>query len=165
MLETLLITAVLMAPPEMDTASMPVVSATRSDPNQTGRKPSAYEGIYYRKTFEPYRQCVAQREGRHQYWVTGNNGRYQSTYQMTPALVRGAAWMMTAELKSTYGKSKGLRIRNTLLETPGKRWARQWMDQAFWTVLNWRGDASGAQHWAGGRFSCYPGMANYGGDR
>lgn len=165
MLETLLMTIVLIAPPQVEPAPMPKVIATRIDPNQTGRKPSAYTGIYYKENLEPYRQCVAQREGRNQYWGTGNNGRYQSTYQMTPTLVRGAAWMMTAELKSAYGKSKGLKIRDILLKTPGKRWARQWMDQAFWTILNWRGEASGAQHWVGGRFSCYPGMTNYGGDR
>lgn len=165
MLETLLMTVVLMSPPETDRAVMPVVTATKSDPNQTGRKPSAYQGRFYDSGLEPYRQCVAQREGRHQYWVTGNNGGYQSTYQMTPALVRGAAWMMTRELKQVYGKEMGLKIRNILLETPGKRWARQWMDQAFWTVLNWRGKTSGAQHWAGGRFSCFPGMKDYGGDR
>ena len=146
-----------------DTAPAP--TAAKSDPNQTGRQPSAYTGKYYIADLEPYRQCVAQREGRFQYWTTGSNGFYESTYQMTDALVRGAAWMITPELKKTYGPSKGMEIRDILLDTPGRKWSRYYMDMAFWTVLNWKGTASGAGHWAGGRFSCQPGMSNYGSNR
>lgn len=165
MIEALVMTLVLTAPLKLDAPPMPAVIAAESDPNQTGLQNSAYQGIYYDETLEPYRQCVAQREGRHHYSIVGENGRYQSTYQMTPALVRGAAWMMTGELKHEYGITKGLRIRNILLNAPGHTWARRWMDQAFWTILNWRGSGSGVHHWAGGRFSCYLGMTDYGGDR
>lgn len=164
MIETLLLTAILTASPNLP-EKPPAPVAAKSDPNQTGRQPSAYTGKYYHPDLEPYRQCVGQREGRFQYWVTGSNGFYESTYQMTDALVRGAAWMITPELKRTYGPEKGREIRDTLLDTPGSRWSRFYMDMAFWTILNWEHKTSGAHHWAGGRFSCQPGMSNYGGNR
>ncbi len=150
------------------TVSMPAVppppTASVSDPLQKGLRPSAYEGAKYRERDEQFRRCVAQREGRFQYFVTGSNGFYQGTYQFTSALARGAAWMMTAELRSAYPR-QWRAIRNTLLDTPMHQWSRFYQDAAFWTVLNWEGNASGARHWAGGRFQCTPGMSYYGGDR
>lgn len=136
----------------------PSVVATRDDPDQTGVRASAYTGWYYRPADEGYRRCVAFREGRGFYGGTGRNGFYQSTYQMTNALVRGAAWMMTDELKSMWPDRWRL-IRNTLLDTPGHLWHRFWMDMAWWTVVNWDGPRSGVRHWhlAGSR--CVPGMA------
>jgi hypothetical protein len=165
MLETILLTTVLAMGPKQSMETPPPPTASKTDPNQTGRQPSAYTGKYFNKSMEPYRQCVAQREGRHQYWVTGSNGKYQSTYQMTDALVRGAAWMITPELKKVFGVSQAQKIRDTLLNTPGHKWARYYMDMAFWTVLNWDGQASGQHHWRGGRFSCHPNMNNWGGSR
>ena len=160
----LLATALLTGTTVMPATPPPPV-ASKHDPNQTGRQPSAYKGKYFDPSMEPYRQCVAQREGRHQYWVTGSNGYYESTYQMTDALVRGAAWMITPELKATYGAKEGKRIRDILLNTPGRKWSRFYMDMAFWTVVNYEGRASGAFHWYGGRFSCHPDMKHWGGDR
>jgi hypothetical protein len=161
--EAVLVTALMLAP-----ASMPVEppppTASVTDPGQRGLRPSAYQGSKYRERDEQYRRCVGQREGRFQYFVTGSNGFYESTYQMTDALVRGAAWEMRAELIDTWGRD-GWRTFRVLLVTPGHRWSRFYMDMAFWTILNARGERSGARHWAGGRFSCSPGMASYGGDR
>jgi len=123
-----------------------------------GKQPSAYRGKYYIASQEPYRKCVAQREGRHQYWVTGSNGTYLGTYQMTHALARGAVWMISPELKQIYGKKRGKQIRDKLFATKPTKWNRFYWDMAFYTVLNWKHPGSGKQHWAGGRFSCWIGM-------
>lgn len=132
----------------------PAPVAAKTDPIQTGYQPSAYTGEYYREHQEPYRKCVGQREGRFQYWVTGNNGYYESTYQMTDALVRGAAWMIRPELKDMFGAEEGKRIGDILLVTPGHKWHRFYMDMAFYTILNYKGEWSGKKHWRGGRWSC-----------
>jgi hypothetical protein len=161
--EAVLATVLMLTPGSMP-SSPPPPTASVSDPDQTGRQPSAYTGRKYRAEHEQFRLCVAQREGRFQYGVTGSNGFYESTYQMTDALVRGAAWEMRDELVDTWGRA-GWRTFRVLLRTPGRNWSRFYMDMAFWTILNARGDLSGARHWAGGRFTCQPGMASYGGDR
>ncbi len=132
----------------------PPVVMSKSDPIQTGYQPSAYTGLYYNEHQEPYRKCVGQREGRFQYWVTGSNGYYESTYQMTDALIAGASWMMRPELKKMFGPEKGREIGEQLLKTPGRKWHRFYMDMAFWTILNWKGDWNGKKHWSGGRWHC-----------
>ena len=131
--------------------------------HDTGAQPSAYTGHYYRSVDEGFRLCVGQREGRHQYWVTGSRGRYVGTYQMTRALARGAVWMMAREWAHLYGKAQARHMRVTLHHTDPTKWSREVWDQAFWTVLNYKGPRSGARHWAGGRYSCTPGMAWAGG--
>lgn len=125
----------------------PPVSMPPSAPIQTGWQHSAYTGHYYRPYQEPYRKCVSHREGRFQYWTTGSNNYYEGTYQMTDALLRGAAWMMAPELREKFGDKKGKEIRDKLLETPGRRWHRYYQDQAFYTILNWHGDWTGRKHW------------------
>lgn len=132
----------------------PPVSVDKNDPGQTGYQPSAYTGQFYDPQQEPYRKCVGQREGRFQYWTTGNNGMYESTYQMTDALIAGASWMMRPELKRMFGKNRGKEIGERLLNTPGRKWHRFYMDMAFYTILNWDGDWSGKHHWRGGRWHC-----------
>lgn len=130
-----------------------------------GVQPSAYRGEYYIASQEPYRKCVAQREGRHQYWVTGSNGFYLGTYQMTHALARGAVWMMGPELRRMFGKQEGIRIRKALHATKPTRWDRFYWDMAFYTVLNYEHPGSGLHHWRGGRFPCTLGMTAWGGAR
>lgn len=143
----------------------PPVDVPKSAASQTGIAGSAYRGKFFKKHQEPYRKCVAQREGRGQYWGTGSNGMYLGTYQMTHALARGAVWMMAPELKRIYGKEAGRQIRVQLHSTKPTRWHRFYWDMAFYTVLNWDGAASGASHWHGGRFHCHPGMKTHGGAR
>ncbi len=161
--EMLLAGALLLAPVATETA--PPVVVAKTDPAQTGIKTSAYKGKFFQKKNEEYRKCVAQREGRGQYWGTGSNGLYQGTYQMTKALAIGAAWMMRPELRTMFGKERGETISYILRHRPAHTWNRYYQDMAFWTVLGWRGDGAGAHHWAGGRHSCRLGMASYGGNR
>lgn len=119
-----------------------------------GERPSPYTGRYYIPQQEPYRKCVAHREGRHQYWTTGSNGFYLGTYQMTHDLARGAVWMMTPELKSMYGPERGRQIRDLLFRTKPTQWNRFYWDMAFYTVLNWEHPFSGKHHWSAQRGAC-----------
>ncbi|HEY7824666.1 MAG TPA: hypothetical protein VIG24_17625 [Acidimicrobiia bacterium] len=130
-----------------------------------GMKPSAYRGKYFIASQEPYRKCVAQREGRFQYWGTGGNGYYLGTYQMSKPLTRGAVWMITPELREMYGDKRGKRIRDRLFATKPTKWHRFYWDMAFYTVLNYEYPTSGVKHWAGGRFHCRPDMTHWGGER
>lgn len=155
----LLVGALTLSPAQ---AEPPPLTATVKE---TGPEASAYTGRYYAPQHEAFRKCVAQREGRHQYWVTGSNGMYQGTYQMTVALARGAVWMMAKEWRHEYGPARAKAMRQALHDTKPTKWSREIWDQAFWTVLNWEGPLSGAHHWAGGRFHCQPGMSTYGVNR
>lgn len=147
-------------------AELPATPPAINPPGKVeGVKPSAYRGEFYIASQEPYRKCVAQREGRHQYWGTGGNGYYLGTYQMSKPLTRGAVWMITPELKRTYGKKRGKRIRDKLFATKPTKWSRFYWDMAFYTVLNYEYPGSGKHHWRGGRFSCTLGMTDWGGRR
>lgn len=130
-----------------------------------GPAPSRYIGRFYNSTDEPYRQCVAQREGRWHYSGTGANGRYQGTFQMTRDLVRGAVWMAAKEWAHLYGKPTAHLMRVQLHNAKPTTYSREVWDQLFWTVLNWDGPRSGAHHWAGGRFTCTPGTTFNGGNK
>ena len=130
-----------------------------------GPGPSRYIGRYYYEADEPFRRCIAQREGRWNYDGTGANGRYQGTFQMTPELVRGAVWMASKEWAHLYGKDVARSMRVQLHNAKPTSYSREVWDQLFWTVLNWDGPRSGAHHWAGGRFTCTPGSSFDGGNR
>lgn len=165
MLAAAVLAATLIAPTTAMPPTPPPVEVAKTAPSQTGIKPSAYQGKFYRAAQEPYRMCVAQREGRGQYWGTGGNGYYLGTYQMSRPLTRGAAWMMTKELRRVYGDERGRAIRDELHATKPTKWNRFYWDMAFYTVLNWEHTASGKHHWRGGRFHCHPQMRDWGGDR
>ena len=147
------------------TAVPPTVTASPKSPAQHGRRNSTYTGRHYIRAWEAFRQCVAQREGRFTYGVVSADGTYYGTYQFTAALARGAAWEMLPELKQLFGRKNGRSVTQQLLRTPMNRWARFYQDMAFWTILNVDGRGEGASHWSGGRFTCTPGMPNYGGNR
>ena len=157
-----MIVAALLAGALMASPTPPPLLA---DGRDTGRQASAYTGQHYNPADEPYRQCVAQLEGHFQYWGTGSNGLYQGTYQMTMPLAHGAVWMMQKEWARLYGRDTAKAMRQTLHDTPPRKWSREIWDQAFWTVLNWDGPRSGAHHWQGGRHHCQLGMKTYGGNR
>ena len=150
MIASLLLSLALLAAPTVPIA----VVADRSDPVQTGVQDSYYQGEFYRKSQEPIRKCIGQREGRFQYWGTGNNGFYEGTYQVTDALAVGAGWMMRKELREMWGVTVGNEISRALRETPAHKWHRFYQDMMFFTVANWRGDGVGLTHWKGGRYGC-----------
>ena len=151
MMAAAVLAVALLAPAALPPAPPPVVVAV-DDPAQTGVRGSAYRGDYFRQSQETFRKCVGERESHMNFSGTGNWGYYEGAYQMTDALITGAAWMMGRELQKTYPNWKI--IRGQLLDTPGHKWGRFWQDMAFYTVLNWRGDGVGATHWAGGRHVC-----------
>ncbi len=118
-----------------------------------GVEPSLYRGDFYRASVEKVRQCVAKRESEGHYDVVSHNG-YYGAYQMSPALAKGATWMMLREHKRLLGADVASRIMAELRRTPVNEWPRYWQDAAFSTVYNWKHTASGAKHWRGGRWHC-----------
>jgi len=118
-----------------------------------GVEPSLYRGKYYRASVELKRQCVAKRESEGFYDVVSHDG-YFGAYQMSPALAKGATWMMLKEHKTLLGDEVATRVLAKLRETPVNEWPRYWQDAAFSTVYNWKHTGSGAKHWRGGRWHC-----------
>lgn len=153
--------AVLAAALVIPTQSSPIPLFGSTD----GPGMSAYLGRYYYDADEPFRQCIAQREGRWNYDGTGSNGEYVGTYQMTRPLIRGAIWMAAKEWAHLYGKPTAKAMRVQLHNADPRTYSREVWDQLFWTVLNWNGPRSGAHHWAGGRFTCTPGSSFNGGNQ
>ena len=152
MISTMILAAALLFS-SMPTEPTPV-TAGRSNPIQTGVQDSAYTGKFYRSTQEAKRKCIGQREGRFQYWGTGNNGMYEGTYQVLDALAVGAGWMMRDELRDMWGLTVGTQIARTLRATPAHKWHRYYQDMMFYTIANWNGDGTGLKHWKGGRYVC-----------
>lgn len=141
--------------PYVPTVSMhaPDLFAGRDDPAMTGEK-SPYKGKFYRASQRTYALCVLRRESNAHWFSTNRANGYFGGRQFSAALAVGATYMMTAELREVYGKRIGEQIARKLRATEMHKWLPRWQDQAFFTVVNWRGDGSGAQHFAGGRSSC-----------
>ena len=114
-----------------------------------GVEPSMYRGRFYRPTVEVKRRCIAQRESEGHYDVVSHNG-YYGAYQMSPALARGATWMMLPEHKALLGDLLARRLMWKLRHIPLNTWPRYWQDAAFSTIFNHEYRGSGAAHWAGG---------------
>lgn len=134
--------------------------------DMNGPAASVYTGKFYNEKAENFRQCIVQRESNNHYSVTGGGnldgkggGDYQGAYQLSPALAEGATWMMAKESKEV-GDGLYDEVR-ALQKVPANEWPRYWQDRAFWTILNWDGDYSGAKHWAGGRWTCSQGMQDF----
>lgn len=137
-------------------ARVKMASFTLTSPetlDMRGVEPSLYRGRYFRESVEKRRQCIAKRESEGHYDVVSHDG-YFGAYQMSPALARGATWMMLDEHAELLGEQEAERILATLRSTPLNEWPRYWQDAAFSTIHNWEGTGSGASHWRGGRWSC-----------
>lgn len=115
-----------------------------------GFMPSLYQGKWFMPNKEERRQCIAKREGHHNYKTVSAGGLYRGTYQFSKALARGATWMMQKEVKKEMGQA-GVDLVQELRKTPMNQWNRYWQDRAFWTI--WRKGA-GSSHWSGGHRSC-----------
>ena len=120
----------------------------------SGVQESAYHGKFYRAGQEAYRKCVLRRESNGHYFSTNRAGDSWGGYQMTKALGVGAAWMIQPELMRLLGKDRGRKVAAWMRSVTPDHWNRWQSDAAFYTVLNWNGDGSGAKHWRGGRFTC-----------
>ena len=118
-----------------------------------GVETSLYRGRYFKTAVETKRRCIAKRESEGHYDVVSHNG-YYGAYQMSPALARGATWMMLPEHKRILGEAVATRVLTNLRHTPLSKWTRYWQDAAFSTIFNWERTGSGASHWSGGRWHC-----------
>ena len=122
--------------------------------DRTGVQPSLYRGKYYRPSLERVRQCIVRRESSGHYFSVSHSGTYRGAYQMSPALARGATWMMFPEFKKILGEKAAevamLRLRTTSIH----KWTRFWQDAAFSTVYNWEHANSGASHWRATNRGC-----------
>ena len=120
-----------------------------------GIEASLYRGDYFTPKTEDLRACIVKRESEGRYDVRGGGGnRYFGAYQMNDELADGATWMMLDEHKDILGADEARALMEELRATPVTKWPRYWQDAAFYTIYNWEGPASGAAHWAGGRWSC-----------
>lgn len=119
-----------------------------------GVLPSLYRGQFFDPKLEDRRLCIVERESNGHYDVVSPGGAYFGAYQMSAALGVGATWMMLDEHKELLGPAQARAILADLRERPVHTWPRYWQDAAFSTVHNWEGSGSGAEHWAGGRWSC-----------
>ena len=120
----------------------------------SGVQESAYHGKFYRAGQEAYRKCVLRRESNGNYFSTNRAGDSWGAYQLTKALGVGAGWMVQPELVRLLGKEQGRKVAEWMRSVTPNRWNRWQSDAAFYTVLNWNGDGSGAKHWRGGRWTC-----------
>ena len=127
-------------------AAPPPVMVAVNNFEQSGIWQSEYRGQYYAGDLEGLRTCLVWRESRGHYYSTGQHGAHEGAYQMTDALWRGAAWMMTAEMRKAWPSTWRI-TRAALLDTPGHLWGRFWQDMAFYTVMNWERPRSGMRHW------------------
>lgn len=111
---------------------------------------SEYTGHYYMvNPDESTRRCIVERESNN-HPSSLSRGGHGGLYQMTEALWIGAVWMMTGDPIDPITSS----TRKALQAKPVWKVSRYWQTRAFWTVYNYTGKASGAKHWAGGRWSC-----------
>lgn len=139
---------------ELDRARMGFYANDSAAANDLqGVQSTTYTGKFYRASQEPKRLCIVKRESEG-YYTVKNSAGYMGAYQMSDALADGATWMMAPEHKKLLGKKEAKKVLAQLRATPFNQWNRYWQDAAFWTVYNWEGSGSGAQHWAGGRWSC-----------
>jgi len=120
------------------------------DPMQVGPKThdspvSLYQGRHYVDRHNRKRICVRDRESGHDYRAVSRTGRYRGAYQFSPALARGAAWMIQAELIDTGTPRRVARqIGQRLRAHSMNQWAPFWQDFAFWIVWD---SGKGRSHW------------------
>ncbi len=150
-------------PTEADEAgaqSEPVNRITRESKHARGSKAaldrrgfekSLYKGKWYMPKKEQVRRCIMKRESGHNYKAVSRGGHWRGAYQMSKPLARGAAWMMTKEVRREMG-AEGVAILKKLRKVPHQTWNRYWQDRAFWTI--WA-KGNGKHHWRGGGKNCF----------
>lgn len=120
-----------------------------TQPIQVGDKihngSSLYRGKHYVARHETQRRCIRFRESRNHYHAVGRTGTYRGAYQFSPALKRGAAWMIQKDLRKTMHEKLAKDIGQMLRISPMNKWHPYWQDYAFWIVWD---KGQGKQHWA-----------------
>ncbi|CAB4615218.1 unannotated protein [freshwater metagenome] len=122
--------------------------------DRSGIESSLYRGQYYRSNLERIRRCIVRRESSGHYFSVSHSGKYRGAYQMSPALARGATWMMFPEFKKILGEKAAEVAMLRLRTMPMHKWTRFWQDAAFSTVYNWEHTNSGASHWRATNRGC-----------
>ena len=157
MIESLVVAGMLMVgqvtADRSEAAQLPQVHSVATEPQMKGVRSSSYRGKWFKSRFEATRMCIVRRESSGVYSATSRTGKYRGAYQVSPELRVGMGWMIQKELRAAHVPNAA-EIGRTLRATPMNRWARYWQDFGFWVTFNHDGHRSGAQHWAGGRWSC-----------
>jgi len=147
------LTVALIATPVIAGPVPPALTMKAEHPAMTG--PSfPYRGEYFRANQKRYTKCILLMESRYHYFSTTRAAGYFGGFQFNKPLKRGATWMMTPELKDRYGKAEGKAIAAKLRGIEMHKWHPFFQHMAFFTVLNWTGDASGEKHWSFGSGRC-----------
>lgn len=105
---------------------------------------SQHRGIVYSPKHEKIRRCIRARESKNEYRAVSATGTFRGAYQFSPALKRGAAWMMQKQLRASHGKEIAWEVGRTLRRTPMNQWSIYWQDRAFWTIWDM---GRGREHW------------------
>ena len=111
---------------------------------------SRYVGYFYqRNAAENLRRCIIWRESSNNPEAISPGG-HGGLYQLTPALWKGAVWMMRKDPEAPITKRQRVELQRLAVWQA----SRYWQDRAFYTLLNWEAPNSGLRHWAGGRWPC-----------
>lgn len=115
---------------------------------------SLYQGPKFSARHERQRRCIRDRESSNEYRAVSRTGKYRGAYQFSPALKRGAAWMIQKQLRSTHGRTLAVQIGQQLRATPMNQWHIYWQDRAFWTIwdhgagrFHWKATVAGTECW------------------
>ena len=106
---------------------------------------SLHRGVLYHPRHESIRRCIRDRESSNEYRAVSRTGKYRGAYQFSPALKRGAGWMIQKQLRKTHPRKEAIRIGRELRSTPMNQWHIYWQDRAFWTIWD---KGKGRHHWA-----------------
>lgn len=146
---TLLSAAILMqgtAPAIADPKPVGIerVDYSPRDSSMSGVKPSTYRGKFYTKAAERARKCIIQRESNGHYFSVSSGG-HAGAYQLAPAFQHGAPYMVVKALSIKGPAARALVAK--MQHVPIKRWSRHLQDTAFFAIMNWDHQFSGAKHW------------------
>lgn len=111
--------------------------------DRKGFESSLYRGVWYSPKWWKVRECIMQRESRHDYGARNATSTAMGAYQFLDSRWRDSlVWMMLKESNET---NDGLRDDvKRLRDVNISKWNRYWQDRAFYTA--WR-FGEGKAHW------------------
>ena len=141
MLETIVLTAVMLAPMDGITRAEQLAQSTQ------GYSTSLYRGKWYAPKWEDERKCIMKRESNYNYKAANKTSTARGAYQFLDSQWRvSLTHMLMPEHKDQRKEVLALR------DKPIHKWSRYWQDAAFFTA--WR-HGKGKHHWH------YPGSRCY----